>query len=166
MRRLFLFLLLVGPTFIVPTASSAKGTTARTIVTITGPGLDTELVATEPVIVNLLTLPMLADLYGAPVGAPVHADTTYLLTRYAIDDAGIHALGSMRYYLPEKGSGTVIYRDTAVASPGQFAGHWFPASIPSAQLVRCFLANHGMRLGQRTSSCPPWAQHWLSEHPD
>ncbi len=162
MRYLLLSLLLVAVTCMAPNAGFAKGTTTSTLVTVTGPGLETELVVTNQSMVTLLTLPMLADLSGGPVPAPAQATSAYLLTRYAFDAAGLHPLGSLRYDLStDQRSGAVLYEDAAPVRPGQVAGHWFPASIPEAQIVRCFLTVHGAHLGQRTRPCPLWAHHWL-----
>jgi len=161
-RRLLCSVLLVGLALAPADVGLAKGPAATIIVTITGPGLEAPLVISAPGLVDLFSLPMLADLSSAPIPAPARAGSAYLLTRYAITATGFQAMGSMRYYLPaDPRRGAIIYHDT-LAGGGGFAARWFPTSVPAAQVALCYLAQHGARLDRPGQACPRWARQWLS----
>lgn len=159
-RRLLCAVLLLGLALGPADVALAKGPAATAIVTISGPGLEAPLVVSAPTLVDLFSLPMLADLSGGRVPAPARSGSTYLLTRYAVQASGVQPLGSVSYALPAnpRQEPRIYYAFPA----GGVTGQWFASSAPAAQVALCYLARHGARLDPRRQACPRWARQWLA----
>jgi hypothetical protein len=148
-RKLFIVVLVLAAAGIPSGAALAKGVVS---VTISGPGLGSEIEVTD-----LDTVQVLMDLTGGRVLAqPKVGDTFY---RVAIgfgdpETGEVFATNVYHYYPnPQGGPGYVLFADAASDSRST-EGQWFRAAWSAEQALHKVLAGHGISMVSSKSDLP------------
>jgi hypothetical protein len=149
--RLWLICLVIVALLVVVGPVAAKGAPVR--VSITGPGIDGEIVVTEPELLEALGLYQFNDL-ARRIDAPAEPPSNgYRIYRYMMD--GESSWDSLTYYPDPAGGLGWLYFDGLNPAIGstQGQGEWYRPSEAGAAAMRQILTDAGV-LASATSASP------------
>lgn len=160
-RRLFIVVLVFAAAAIPIGAALAKGVVS---VTISGPGLETEIEITDPD-----TMHALLGLTGNQVFVKPEVGDTFYRVAMGIGDPAtgeVFATNVLHYYPdPQGGQGYVLFTDVEGGSSSA-EGQWFRAVPAGEQALHEVLAGHGISIAGSKSNLPAVAAEQTVKKPD